>query len=294
MSRAAALLLLAAFGGPVTVWEGQSSMHSIRVVDTDDRRALFFNDYMQSLMRKESPLTGHFDYVEAFHLTAHFLGRPGTMCMLGLGGGSAARTWLARHAEWNVVVAEVDPLVLDVAQRWFHLPAEGEDERLGVRLMDARQMFRRDPDLVCDVVLVDAYSASRHGAWIPWHLATREFFSEVRAHMPDDGILAYNVIGTLDRAGSWPVQAITKTLRTQFDTVWALPVETSINVVLFAFGQAPEGPEGWRHRVEQAGAAPRLGALAPLLTSRVPEGATVPVLTDEYAPIDVPGLMVDQ
>ncbi|MCH7493221.1 fused MFS/spermidine synthase [bacterium] len=283
--------LVAASSVRTVVWEGDSLVHHIRVIDWGGRRAILFNDSMQSVMRLDDPLAGHFDYIEGFHLAAQMLGRPGTVCMLGLGGGSAARTFLARYPETMVVVAEIDPVVQRLAETFFYLPTD--EPRLEVRLVDGRQLFKRQNAPTCDIVLVDAYSASRHGAWIPWHLTTREFFAEVVARMPEDGILAYNVIGSLAEAGSWQVQAITKTLRTSFADVWALPVTTSRNVVLLAFRQPPPGPEGWGPRLQARGAPLRLVWLASLLTSRIPEGVSVFVLTDEYAPIDMPGLMVD-
>lgn len=285
------LLALVAASTRTVVWEGDSLVHHIRVIDWGGRRALLFDDAMQSVVRLDSPLEGHFDYIEGFHLAAQMLGRPGTACMLGLGGGSAARTFLARYPETTIVVAEIDPMVKRLAETYFFLPAD--EPRLEVRLVDGRQLFKREGAPTCDLVLVDAYSASRHGAWIPWHLTTREFFAEVVARMAPDGILAYNVIGSLAEAGSWQVQAITKTLRTSFSEVWAVPVSSSQNVVLLAFRERPQGPEGWGPRVQERGGPLRLVWLAGLLTAQIPEGSSVPLLTDEYAPIDLPGLMVD-
>ena len=207
---------------------------------------------------------------------------------MGLGGASAARTFLGRYPKMDMVAAEIDPKVVELAREWFGVP----EERMDVRVMDGRQLFKRGDTPTCRVVLMDAYSASRYGAWIPWHLTTEEFFQEVRERMPEGGVLAYNVIGNLEGASSWPVQAIAKTLKAVFPSVWALPIPESRNVVLFAFTSPPHPKTDWASLVARGGGPMLLRDLAGRMAPEVRTPNAIPVLRDDFAPIDVPGLAV--
>jgi len=50
-----------------------------------------------------------------------------------------------------------------------------------------------------DLIILDAYVQGRYGSAIPQHLATKEFFELAREHLTTNGVVAYNVIGTLKR-----------------------------------------------------------------------------------------------
>ncbi|MBC8514796.1 fused MFS/spermidine synthase [bacterium] len=286
------LLFLALLGSlphaEKTLWEGDSLLHHIRVAEDKTHRALFFNNWMESVMLIDDPLKGHFHYIEAFHLAAHAVEKKGRVCLVGLGGASAARTFLARYPQMEMVAAEIDPKVEELAQKWFGIPSE----RMEVRIQDGRQMFKREGAPTCKVVLLDAYSASRYGAWIPWHLTTKEFFTEVRGQMPEGGVVAYNVIGQVDGASSWPVQAIAKTMGTVFPSVWALPIPESRNVVLFGFTTPQDEDTDWSTLVGWGGAPELLRQLTSRMTLEIPQSKGIPILVDDFAPIDLPGLMI--
>lgn len=80
---------------------------------------------------------------------------------------------------------EVDPGVIEVGRRWFHL----ENPSLTVRTADARAFLaaaeRRD-----DVVIVDVFTDT---FTIPFHLTTQEFFARVPQRMGPSGVLGMNV-----------------------------------------------------------------------------------------------------
>ena len=274
----------------ITKYQANSLLHQITVVDEGDHRYLLFDDYIQTMMKKNRPLEGHFDYIESFHLVNVLQGREGTSCMIGLGGGSAVRTFSDRYKEGKIVVAEIDPIVEMVAKEYFGMP---KNPNLEINIIDGRQMFKRKGAPKCDTALIDGYSTSRYGAYIPWHLATKEFFSEIKKTMPEDGIIAYNVIGTIDGKSSLNVQMITKTILENFDYVFAIPIADTFNVVLFGFsGNLNEYTariENFRNQKNQK--YPNLLRLSYLL-KKVEISEKTPILSDEWAPIDMPGLMV--
>jgi len=274
----------------IVQYQKNSLLHQITVIDEGQNRYLLFDDYIQSTMNKNKPTEGHFDYIEAFHLVNIFQGREGTSCMVGLGGGSAIRTFIDRYKEGKVVVAEIDPVVEAVAIEYFGIP---ETENLEINIIDGRQMFKRKGAPKCDTALIDGYSTSRYGAYIPWHLTTKEFFAEIKKTMPEDGVIAYNVIGTIEGKSSNNVKMIAKTILENFDYVLAIPIAETFNVVLFGFNGNYEDYfyRIQNFRLEKDQKYKNLLRLSYLL-KEVPISKKIPILSDEWAPMDMPGLMV--
>ena len=271
-------------------YQKNSLLHQITVIDEGQNRYLLFDDYIQSTMKKSAPLEGHFDYIEAFHLVNIHRGKVGTSCMVGLGGGSAIRTFIDRYQNSKVIVAEIDPVVEAVANEYFGIP---QTENLEINIIDGRQMFKRKGAPNCDTALIDGYSTSRYGAYIPWHLTTKEFFFEIKKTMPKDGVIAYNVIGTIDGKSSTNVKMIAKTILENFDHVIAIPIAETFNVVLFGFDGNIDEYSGklQEFRLEKNQKYENLLRLSYLIRN-VPISKKVPILSDEWAPMDMPGLMV--
>ncbi len=278
---------LAGRGG--VVFETTSPYHHIRVVDQGGLRLLTFDKAVQTRMALADPLRGHFEYTEYFHLP--WLWNPGltNVLMLGLGGGSAQRAWLHYYPAVRVDTVEIDPVVVRVAQQYFGVR---DSPRHRVHVEDGRQFLRRYPTRY-GAILVDAYTHNRYGAFIPAHLATREFFTLAAGRLTDDGVLAYNVVATWEGPQSELLGAVYRTLRTVFPHVYAFPARESLNVVLI--GTRASTPRSLSELQQRAGELVRTGRVTlPTFLLRVqaarldppPSAATAPVLTDDFAPVD--------
>jgi spermidine synthase len=209
--------------------------------------------------------------------------------MIGLGGGSAQRLVAQYCPLVTIHTVEVDPVVHRVARDFFFFE-EGPRQR--VLLEDGRQFLRRNP-ATYGVILLDAYTEGRYGASLPYHLATQEFFALARDRLEPDGVLAYNVMGSL---GGWRadiVGSLYRTLKAVFPQVYLFPARESLNVVLIATRDPRPATSVWL--TQQARAAYQSGTLLlPTLGTRLaafraepPAGAErCPVLTDDYAPVD--------
>ena len=86
---------------------------------------------------------------------------------------------------------EIDPALTDVGRRLFDL----RGPNLHLHTADARPFLRR-ASRRWDVIIVDAYRQP----YIPFYLATREFFGEVRDHLTPGGMVLINV-GHPERLG---------------------------------------------------------------------------------------------
>ena len=188
---------------PVT-FETTSPYHHIRVVDQGGVRLLCFDNATQSQMVMGSPLKGHFEYTEYFHMPWLWNARLTNVLMIGLGGATTQQAF--EHYYSNVIVrsVEIDPSVVQVAKDYFNFK---ESDRQKVTVEDGRVFLRRSTELY-DLIILDAYVHSRYGSAIPQHLATKEFFELARDHLSTNGVLVYNVIGTMN---GW--QSIARSIR---------------------------------------------------------------------------------
>lgn len=211
------------------VYETTSPYHHIQVIDQGGTRILSFNGSMETRMSLQNPLRGHFEYTEFFHFAWLWNTNLSRVLMIGLGGGSAQRSFLHHYPAIHVDSVEIDPVVVRVATNFFHVRAS---ERHRIQIDDGRVFMLRSRQKY-DLIVLDAYVRHRYGSQIPHHLTTREFFELAREHLTEDGVLAYNVITTLSGSVDMPT-ALTRTLQAVFPQVYCFRASESQNVVLLA------------------------------------------------------------
>jgi hypothetical protein len=161
---------------------------------------------------------------------------------------------------------------LDVGRRLFDL----RGPRLHTHVADARPWLRAS-DRRFDVVYVDAYRQP----YIPFYLATREFFALVRDRLDRSGVVVINVGHPED--SDRLEQMLTAGLRTAFAHVARDPI-TRENTLLIASDVAPSSA-----RVEAAlPSVPPLvrRVLARTAADLAPGLAGGPVYTDDKAPVE--------
>src|SRR3954470_17220586 len=123
-SRFQILLLLAGGVSPFSspgnvVYETTSPYHHIRVLDEAGVRTLLFDDGMETRMSIQNPLKGHFEYTEYFHMPWLWNTHITNVLMIGLGGGSAQRSFQYYYPDVTFRTVEIDPAVVRVAREYF-------------------------------------------------------------------------------------------------------------------------------------------------------------------------------
>ena len=171
----------------------ETSYHQyIRVVEEPDgRRLLSLNEgvAVHSVWRDDEVLTG--GVWDAFLAVPPLLGRPlERVAILGNAAGTTARALGVYYPDAEIDGVELDPAVSSVGRRYFEME---DNPRLAVHDVDARP-FLRSSDERYDLVIVDAYRQP----YVPFYLATREFFALVREHLTPGGIVALNVAAVPD------------------------------------------------------------------------------------------------
>jgi spermidine synthase len=271
------------------VYEVTSPYHHIRVVDDAGVRTLYFDAGMETRMSLKNGLEGHFEYIDYFQMPWLWNTQITNVLMIGLGGGSAQRAFQYYYPDVAFRTVEIDPTVVRVAQEFFNVR---ESENQKIEISDGRVFLRRSTARY-DVILLDAYVSDRYGSSIPQHLATKEFFELARDHLTTNGVVAYNVIGTLYGWHADIIGAIYKTLQAVFPQVYVFPATTSMNVVIIATRSSIKtNIQGVRWRAAQLVDSkritlPRFRQRAESFQNTPPASAfSSPILTDDYAPVE--------
>jgi len=262
------------------IYEAESAHHYIQVVERGGCRYLYLNEGLgiHSVYcpgaRRVGGTWDLFAVAPFFNPPPFPPERVRSMAMVGLAGGTVPKLYTQFFGPIPIDGVELDPAVVRTGREYFGMT----EANLRVTVGDGRAVLARSPRRYT-VVGVDAYRLP----YIPWYLATVEFFGEVREHLEEDGVLVVNV-------GRAPgderlVAAIGATLRTVFPSVHAIEVPNSYNTILVA--------------TVRPTSAENLGANRALITDPdlarivdearanlrpVPEGGIV--LTDDRAPVE--------
>ena len=261
-----------------TVWAEESAYNFVRVVDRGGARMLILNQDRgaHSVHVAGSPWTGL--YYDAFAIGPALVSARRAL-VLGMGGGGSIETLRAAAPGVRIDAVEIDPRVVYAARRFFELPAD--DERLQVHIADARPWLMRNGGTY-DIVQVDLYQG---GPYVPFYLATVEFFQLIRAHMTEEGVVMMNLLdANRDHA---LLDAMVETLRAVFPSVAVLPCERG-SYLLCAFPTAQD-VGGLRDRLGRAGGSEMVERLARDAAVRlyVPEKKRECVpFTDDLSPIE--------
>jgi predicted membrane-bound spermidine synthase len=250
-------------------------------------------------------------YTQVLHIGKALNPKAEHVLIVGLGGGSVPRQFCAIYGEkMRVDVVEIDPVVLEVARRYFgfrDLDRQDLSAPYVAFVEDARQFIRhgRGRFAKYDLIILDAYSG---GGQIPAHLVTREFLGQVRERLADDGVLVSNIISPLDGPRSRFQRAEYRTIAEIFPNIYVFPViyrwerdqgpmaARNRNLIMIA-------PCRDERRLTSADLATRVESLIAaypalkelelashasnyLAIVRPDESKETPVLTDAYAPVE--------
>ena len=197
-AAALALLLLASIAGAAEqrlIHSEKSLYREVFVYEDGNTRCLCFTRLCaigrQTCIDLKQPNRLVFEYTHMM-LGALFLKpEPHGILIIGLGGGTLPRTLEKLLPDVDIDVVEIDPAVVAVAQQYFGFRP---DEHIHLAVQDGRANVRQAlrGSKRYELIMLDAYEHQ----YIPEHMLTREFLSEVRALLQPDGIVAANTFSS--------------------------------------------------------------------------------------------------
>jgi spermidine synthase len=274
------------YTGSKVLFRKETEYHQLAVVQDANIRALRFGSSFQSAVNVERPFETEYSYTDLFSLAMLYRPATSSMLFLGLGGGSSPKRMWRDFPKLRIDIAELDPVVVDVARRYFALPG---DRRLRVETEDGR-LYLAKSDRRWDAIAIDVF----YEDGIPFHMATLQFLQLVRERLAPGGVVLMNVIGALEGTSSELFRAIYRTYRAVFPTVLIHPDlgrgDGVQNLIVVASEQAAPAKSFLLERWSQTRArTTTFPDLREAIRERVDSGIAidgVPTLTDDYAPTD--------
>ena len=201
------------------LYEAETTHEYARVVERPGgTRVLELNEgqAVHSLYRPGSYLTG--DYWDG-HLVLPFAASrqaPQRIAILGNGAGTVARAFGHFFPRTAVDAVEIDAELTELGRRFFDL----RNARMRTFTDDARPWLRRSAGGY-DAIMVDAYRQP----YIPFYLATREFFELARERLAPGGVVIVNV-GHPERSDELEA-VLGRTMAAAFPHVLRHPIEST-------------------------------------------------------------------
>jgi spermidine synthase len=262
-------------GAARVVYETDTEYQYARVLEQQDgTRSLELNEGLarHSLYRPGSYLTG--DYWDGFLVAPRTAleAPPRRLAILGNAAGTTARAYGHYFPSTRIDAVEIDGQVTDIGRRWFHMSAP----HLRTFAEDARPYLRRTGERY-DAIFIDAYRQP----YIPFYLATTEFFKLCRERLTPGGVVVINV-GHPEREDDLE-KDLTRTLASQFGSVLRDPIEPT-NTLLIA---SPAAASAQTLRAQEPALPADLRPLARAAAARIEaplRGGEV--FTDDRAPVE--------
>ena len=284
------VILLLAFllrGQPVkaaadAIYEAESSYNYIQVVERDGCRYLLLNEgqgihsvYCPDELRTEGPWD-YFLVAPFFNSPPHPPDRVQSVALIGLAAGTMSRQYTAVYGPIPIDGVEIDPKIVEVGLAYFEMG----QPNLSAIVADGRY-FISHSDRRYSVIGIDAYRLP----YIPPHLTTVEFFSEVRDHLTDDGVVVINVGRTANDYRL--VDAIVSTLLHVFPSAHVIDVANSFNTVVVATVAPTESENLAANLPTLEGSDFLHSAALRAVASMRPTAASSVVFTDDRASIEL-------
>ncbi len=208
-------------------YEGESIYNYLQVKEDDENVILSTNVLfgVQSILKKDEGLTGmYYDYAMAAPFMAGVNEKENIeMLILGMGSGTYATQCERYFGNLSIEGVEIDDKITRLAKQYFELP-----ENVTVTTYDGRA-YLNAVDKKYDVIMVDAYQ----DITIPFQMSSIEFFTMVKEHLTDDGVMVVNMNMRGTEEGNIN-QYLADTISNVFTNVYTADVKGSTNRELFA------------------------------------------------------------
>lgn len=278
-----ALLLVASIAAAASqrlIHSEKSLYREVFVYEDGNTRCLCFTRLCaigrQTCIDLKQPNRLVFEYTQMMLGALYLKPQPRGILIIGLGGGTLPRTLEALLPGTEIDVVEIDPAVVGVAQQYFGFRP---DSHIHLTVQDGRAYVRQAlrAGKRYELIMLDAYEHQ----YIPEHMLTREFLTEVRSLLQPAGIVAANTFSSSQLYSNESV-----TYRSVFGEFYNL--RNSNRVILASNAPLPSIDEARRNsRAFNAAFEPygfSAQSVLAMFSTRADWDPGARVLTDQYSP----------
>lgn len=231
---------------------------------------------IQSAMFLDNQYDLVFDYTKFYKLANHFNPNINNALMIGGAGYSFPKFFLKNNPNARLTVVEIDPGMTAIAKKYFALQIDNPN--LNIIHEDAR-IFLNQNKIKFDTIFIDAFSSHLS---IPHQLTTIETVKKIYEGLSDDGLVILNIISSFTGEKNLFLQAELKTYSEIFPYINLYqvnnnPSDTSQNIIMIASKTDILSDN-------QSEDEDISNMLKKVYTKKIE--ATLPILTDNYAPVD--------
>ena len=213
------------FWGDKNMISEQESMYNYLKIDKDGKTTYFSTNVLygvQSCINDDYSLTGM--YYDNLLISRYVVKENPKVLVLGNGAGTYA-TMMKEYlkCDCDITAIEIDQKIIDISYEYFQMSKD-----VDVKCDDGRNFIARDKNTY-DIILVDAYSSIS----APFHMTTTEFFTLVKDHLNDDGLMMMNINMWSNRKGSIS-SALCDTAYGVFENLYCFRINSSSGAEVFA------------------------------------------------------------
>lgn len=265
------------------IYEGESTYNYLQVKEDDSKTYLSTNVLfgVQSVYVKDGSLTGmYYDYAMAAPLMSDCGDREKDVLILGMGTGTYAKQCINYLGNICAEGVEIDEKIIDLSRKYFDLPDE-----VRVTAYDGKA-FLNVSDKKYDVIMVDAYQ----DITIPFQMSSVEFFTLVKEHLKDGGVMVVNMNMRSDSSDGIN-NRLADTISAVFDQVYTVDVEFSTNRELFASNE-PDMLDVFNKNIEIIENSELYSMMRTVSENLAEYKSSGRILTDDKAPVELLGMNV--
>ena len=203
------------------IYEGESPYSYLQVRKVGNTISLAGRQYGGSWSKKIDGKIFTGTYWDYPLVSTAFSRSSENVLIIGLAAGTTAQSFSAAFPNTRIDGVEIDPLVVDIGKHYFNMTLPN----LHPIISDGR-LFVKTTHNQYDIIVVDVY----RDAFIPYHMATIEFFQEIKSILKHGGVVSINVVAISD---THIVDIIGNTMLQVFPAVYKVEASTS-NYILFA------------------------------------------------------------
>lgn len=265
-------------------YEGESVYNYLQVKENEEDVILSTNVLfgVQSILKKEEGLTGmYYDYAMAAPLMAGVYDKEEQdVLVLGMGTGTFATQCRRYFGHVRVEGVEIDEKITKLARGYFELPDD-----IPVATYDGRA-YLNAVDRKYDVIMVDAFQ----DITIPFQMSTVEFFTMVKEHLNEDGVMVVNLNMRGEDEDNIN-QYLSDTISAVFGQVYTIDVAGNTNRALYAFDSG-KTLDVFRSNIAEIRDADLADLMQKISVEMERYAAGDYIMTDDKAPVELLGMQI--